>query len=35
VLAPHFPCRHTVLVTGLLVAASPGLQKAYTGGGIT
>ena len=35
VLAPHFPYRHTVLVTGLLVAASPGLQKGSTGGGTT
>jgi len=24
VLAQHFTCRHTVLVTGLLLAASPG-----------
>ena len=31
VLAPHFHCRHTVLVTGLLVATSPGPLKASTG----
>jgi len=35
VLAPHFAWRHTVLVTGMLVAASPGPQKASTGGGTT
>ena len=31
VLAQHFLCRHTVLVTGLLGAALPGPHKAYTG----
>jgi len=35
VLAPHFPCRHTVLVTGLLVAAWTGLHKACAVGGTT
>jgi len=35
VLAPHFPCRHTVSVTGLLVAASPGPHKVSTGGETT
>jgi len=35
VLDPHFHCRHTVLVTGLLVAASPGPHKASTREGTT